>query len=43
MESGNTHEFDMVGGHMAEVIENTSQLTEEDRMAIAIYITNLSG
>ncbi len=43
LESGFTPEFDMVGGHMAEVIENTSQLTPEDRMAIAIYLTNLSG
>lgn len=36
--SGFTPEFDMVGGHMALVVENLAQLTPEDRNAIAQYL-----
>ncbi len=36
--SGFTPDFDVAGGHMADVIENTSKLTEEDRLAIAEYL-----
>ena len=36
--SGFTPDFDTAGGLMAEVIENTSQLTDADRMAIAAYL-----
>jgi mono/diheme cytochrome c family protein len=36
--SGFTPEFDTAGGLMAEVIRNTSQLTDEDRAAIAAYL-----
>ena len=30
--SGFTPDFDVAGGHMADVVENTSRLTEEDRL-----------
>ena len=43
LETGFTPEFDMVGGHMASIIENLAQLSPEDRMAIATYLTNLPG
>jgi mono/diheme cytochrome c family protein len=36
--SGFTPDFDVAGGHMADVVENTSKLTEEDRLAIAEYL-----
>ena len=36
--SGFTPEFDTAGGHMADVIENLSQLPEEYRAAIAAYL-----
>lgn len=36
--SGFTPEFDTAGGLMAEVIRNTSRLSDEDRMAIAAYL-----
>ena len=36
--SGFTPEFDSVGGHMAHVVENMSQLPESDRQAIAAYL-----
>jgi hypothetical protein len=35
---GFTPEFDVVGGEMAEVVRNTSQLSDEDRAAIAAYL-----
>lgn len=41
LESGFTPEFDAVGGHMAEVVENFSQLTAEDRNAVAAYVKAL--
>jgi len=41
LETGNTPEGDSVGGAMAPVIRNTSQLTPEDRHAIALYIKSL--
>ena len=43
LETGFTPEFDVVGGHMTLIIENMAELTPEDRMAIAIYLTNLPG
>ena len=43
LETGFTPEFDMVGGHMASIIENLAQLSPEDRIAIATYLTNLPG
>ena len=41
LETGNTPEGDSVGGSMAPVIRNTSQLTPEDRDAMAVYIKSL--
>ena len=41
LETGNTPEGDSVGGSMAPVIHNTSQLTPEDRDAMAAYIKSL--
>lgn len=41
LETGFTPSFDAVGGHMAEVVENFSQLTAEDRKAVAAYIKAL--
>ena len=41
--SGFTPDFDVAGGHMAHVIENTSKLTEEDRRAIAEYLKAIPG
>lgn len=38
LETGFTPEFDSAGGHMAEVIENYSQLPPEDRAAVAAYL-----
>jgi mono/diheme cytochrome c family protein len=41
LESGFTPSFDVVGGHMAEVVENFSHLTAEDRNAVAAYVKAL--
>ena len=41
LESGQTLDGDSVGGSMAEVVRNTSQLAAEDRTAIAAYIKAL--
>ena len=41
--SGFTPDFDVAGGHMADVVENTSRLTEEDRLAIAEYLKAIPG
>ena len=41
--SGFTPDFDVAGGHMVDVIENTSKLTEEDRTAIAEYLKAIPG
>ena len=38
LQSGFTPDFDVVGGEMTEVVRNTSQLTDEDRTAIAAYL-----
>ncbi|MBI1204510.1 MAG: c-type cytochrome [Rhodopseudomonas sp.] len=42
LQSGTTPDFDSVGGGMAAVIRNTSQLSDADRMAMAVYIKSLS-
>ena len=39
--SGSTPEGDYVGGSMAKVVRNSSQLTKDDREAIADYIKSL--
>ena len=38
LETGFTPEFDGVAGEMREVVRNTSQLSDEDRAAIAAYL-----
>ncbi len=40
-EDGSTPEGDVVGGKMKDVIANTSELPEEDRRAMAIYLGTL--
>ena len=41
LKSGFTPDFDSAGGTMADVIRNTAQLTDEDRLAIAAYLKAL--
>jgi mono/diheme cytochrome c family protein len=41
LETGQTPDGDTVGGSMAPVIRNTSQLSPEDRAAIADYVKSL--
>ncbi|HEU4660995.1 MAG TPA: cytochrome c [Pseudolabrys sp.] len=41
LKSGFTPDADSVGGSMVEVVENTSKLTDADRMAMATYIKSL--
>jgi mono/diheme cytochrome c family protein len=41
LETGQTPEGDTVGGSMARVIRNTSQLSTEDRTAMAAYLKSL--
>ena len=43
LSSGFTPDFDVAGGHMADVVENTSKLTEEDKLAIAAYLKAIPG
>jgi mono/diheme cytochrome c family protein len=38
LETGFTPEFDVAGGHMTAVVENTGRLAPEDRAAIAAYL-----
>jgi mono/diheme cytochrome c family protein len=39
--SGHMPDFDRVSGPMREVVQNTSQLTKDDRMAMAVYLKSL--
>lgn len=41
LKTGFTPGFDSVGGSMAEVVRNTSQLGDDDRRAIAVFIKGL--
>ena len=41
LQSGMTPYFDSVGGSMTAVIRNTSQLSDADRLAMAVYIKSL--
>jgi len=41
LKSGETPDGDTAGGSMARVIKNTSQLTDEDRAAMAAYLKSL--
>ena len=43
LKSGFTPDYDVAGGLMAEVIENTSELSDQDRMAIANYLKVLAN
>jgi hypothetical protein len=36
--TGFTPEFDVVGGHMAHVVENLARLPDSDRQAVADYL-----
>ena len=40
--TGFTPEYDVVGGHMAVVVDNMSRLASEDRNSIAHYLKNLT-
>lgn len=42
LESGFTPDYDSASGAMVDVIENTSQLSDEDRLAIATYLKSLT-
>ena len=41
LETGQTPDGDSAGGSMARVIKNTSQLSAEDRVAMAEYLKSL--
>ena len=41
LKTGFTPEFDAVGGSMVDVVKNTSQLTDDDRKAMAEYLKSL--
>jgi hypothetical protein len=41
LETGNTPEFDVVGGLMARVQENTAKLKPEDRAAMSAFLKSL--
>nr|WP_306265700.1 cytochrome c [Pararhizobium sp. IMCC3301] len=41
LETGFTPDFDSLGGSMVAVVENTAQLTTQDREAIAAYLKSL--
>ncbi len=42
LESGFTPDYDSAGGHMVAVVENFSQLSAEDRAAVAAYVKALT-
>jgi hypothetical protein len=39
--TGQTPEFDFVGGAMAEIVKNTSRLTAPDQHAIAVFLQSV--
>lgn len=39
--TGQTPDFDFVGGAMGEIVRNTARLTDADRRAIAVYLKSL--
>ncbi len=43
LETGFTPEFDTVGGHMVEVVDNMARLPESDRQALADYLKLVPG
>jgi mono/diheme cytochrome c family protein len=42
LSSGFTPDYDVAGGKMASVVENTSRLSESDRIYIAEYLLRLN-
>ena len=41
LETGETPDYNVVGGDMSRVIANTARLSEEDRRAMAVYLKSL--
>ncbi len=41
LKTGETPDFDILGGSMAEIVRNTARLTDGDRRAIAAYLKSL--
>ncbi|HVC52684.1 MAG TPA: cytochrome c [Stellaceae bacterium] len=41
LETGETPDFDLVGGDMAEIVHNMRRLTEADRRAIVVYLKSV--
>ena len=41
LKTGETPDFDVLGGTMAEIVRNTARLTDDDRRAIAAYLKSL--
>jgi mono/diheme cytochrome c family protein len=41
LETGQTPDFDFVGGAMGDIVEDTARLTGADRRAIAVYLKSL--
>ena len=41
LKDGQKPDFDFVGGAMAEIVRNTSRLTDADRRAIALYLQSI--
>ena len=41
LETGQTPDFDFVGGGMGEIVEDTARLSDADRRAIAVYLKSL--
>ena len=41
LKTGETPDFDVLGGAMAEIVRNTARLTDDDRRAIAAYLKSL--
>jgi mono/diheme cytochrome c family protein len=41
LKTGFTPDYDSVGGSMTEVVKNTSQLSDDDRLAMATYLKSL--
>jgi mono/diheme cytochrome c family protein len=41
LKTGETPDFDFLGGSMAEIVRNTARLTDDDRRAIAAYLKSL--
>lgn len=42
LKSGFNPDYDAVGGAMADVVKNTSQISDEDRLAIADYLKSIT-